>query len=99
MLGRMDAADGTEVEGGRANPVGVHLRRAHATLRGEHQIAEYVRDLELGECARILGAEPGALAHLAASSAACRVGPGETRSFEAVIRTWTHHVLSAAEGG
>lgn len=95
----MDTVGDSGLEGGQKSPVGRHLRRAHATLRGEHQIAEYVRDLELGECAHILEAEPETLSRLAASSAGCRVGPGETRSFETVIRTWTIYVLSSAEGG
>ena len=75
------------------------MREAHATLKGEHQIADYVARLELGECARILAAQPDGLPRLATLRDECRVGQRETRSFEAVIRTWTACVLSGAEGG
>jgi hypothetical protein len=76
-----------------------HLRRAHAEVRGEHQLAEYVARLDLGECAEILAFSPIGLETLAARRGECRVGADETRSFEAVIRTWTVHVLSGLEGG
>jgi hypothetical protein len=72
---------------------------AHATFKGEHQIAEYVARLEIGECARILAAASDGLPLLAARRDECRVGPGEERSFEEVIRTWTEFVLSGVEGG
>ena len=39
------------------------------------------------------------LTSLAALREECRVGAGERRSFEQVIRTWTLHVLSGLEGG
>jgi hypothetical protein len=76
-----------------------HVREARATARGEHQIAEYVARLEIEECATILASDPGALPRLATLRDECRVGPGEKRSFEAVIRTWTEALLSGAEGG
>lgn len=83
----------------RSDVVGRHVREAHARFKGEHQIAQYVAQLELGECARILGDIPEVLPRLARLRDECRVGSLETRSFEAVIRTWTAHVLSGAEGG
>jgi hypothetical protein len=79
--------------------VGRHVRMAHATLKGEHQISEYVAGLEIGECARILATAPEGLPPLAARRDECRVGPDEERSFEEVIRTWTEFVLSGVEGG
>ena len=79
--------------------IGRHVRMAHATVKGEHQIAEYVARLEIEECARILAAAPEGLALLAARRDECRVGPGEKRSFEEVIRTWTEFTLSGVEGG
>ena len=75
------------------------VREAHAKIRGEHQIAEYVAALEIGECARILASDPAGLPRLAALRDECRVGRDEARSFEQVIRTWTLEVLSGAEGG
>ena len=75
------------------------VREAHAAARGEHQIAEYVAALEVGECARILAADPEGLPRLAALRDECRVGRDEARPFERVIRTWTAAVLSGAEGG
>ncbi len=79
--------------------IGRHILEAHATLKGEHQIAEYVARLDVGECARILAAVPEDLPRLAGLRDECRVGRNETRSFEAVIRTWTASVLSGAEAG
>lgn len=79
--------------------VGRHVRAAHTRFKGEHQIAQYVANLELGECAGILAATPDGLTRLARLRDECRVGSRETRSFEAVIRTWTAHLLSGAEGG
>jgi hypothetical protein len=87
------------VEEAGEGPVGRHVRMAHATFKGEHQIAEYVAQLEIGECAGILAAAPEGLPPLAARRDECRVGPGERRSFEEVIRTWTECVLSGVEGG
>jgi hypothetical protein len=75
-----------------------HVQKAHATIRGEHQIAEYVAALEIGECTRILASNPNGLARHAALRDECRVGRNEERSFEGVIRTWTVAVLSGAEG-
>lgn len=83
----------------RSAVVGRHVREAHARFRGEHQIAQYVAWLDLRECARILSDAPDGLSRLARLRDECRVGSRETRSFEAVIRTWTAHVLSGAEGG
>ena len=79
--------------------IGWHLREAHERFRGERQLANYVAQLDLGECARILEASPTSLASLAALREECRVEAGERRSFEEVIRTWTMHVLSGLEGG
>jgi hypothetical protein len=79
--------------------VGWHLREAHESFRGERQLADYVAQLDLGECARILEASPTSLASLAALREECQVEAGERRSFEEVIRTWTLHVLSGLEGG
>ncbi|HSK82916.1 MAG TPA: hypothetical protein VK902_05845 [Rubrobacter sp.] len=67
--------------------IGRHVRMAHTTVKGEHQLAEYVARLEIAECARILAAAPDALPLLAARRDECRVGPDERRSFEEVIRT------------
>ena len=72
---------------------------AHADVRGEHQIAEYVAAMEIGECARILASDPDGLPRLAAIRDECRVGRDEARSFERMIRAWTAAVLSGAEGG
>ena len=82
--------------GGRS--VGEHLKRAHETLRGEHQLAEYVAGLEIEDCARILAESQVRLPALAALRDGCRVGPDERRSFEEVIRVWTLEVLSGTEG-
>ena len=79
--------------------IGKHVRMAHATFKGEHQIAEYVARLEIEECARILAAAPEGLPLLAARRDEVRVGAGERRSFEEIIRTWTELVLSGVEGG
>jgi hypothetical protein len=76
-----------------------HLREAHESTRGEHQLADYVARLDLGECARILELSPTSLASLAALREECRVEVDEKRSFEEVIRIWTLHVLSGLEGG
>jgi hypothetical protein len=78
--------------------VGEHVRMAHETLRGDRQLAEYVAGLMIEECARILAESPAGLPTLAALRDECRVGPDETRSFEAVIRVWTLEVLSGIEG-
>lgn len=79
--------------------IGWHVRMAHATVKGEHQISEYVARLEIEECARILAAAPENLRLLAARRDECRIGAGETRSFEEVIRTWTEFALSGVEAG
>ena len=79
--------------------IGRHVRRAHTTIKGEHQIAEYVAQLDIEECARILVESPVRLPLLAARRDECRVGPDKRRSFEEVIRTWTEFVLSGVEGG
>ena len=79
--------------------IGRHLREAHERFRGERQLADYLAQLDLGECARILEASPTSLASLAALREECRVEADESRSFEEVIRTWTLHILSGQEGG
>jgi hypothetical protein len=78
--------------------VGEHVKKAHETLRGEHQLAEYVSGLTIEDCARILAGSPARLPALAALRAGCRVGSDERRSFEEVIRVWTLEVLSGIEG-
>lgn len=75
-----------------------HLLRAHG-LKGEHQLAEYVANLDLAECVEILATSPRGLPFLASHRDECRVGPDERRSFEEVIRTWTASVLSGVEAG
>lgn len=84
---------------GTERTIGRHVRMAHATIKGEHQIAEYVAQLDIEECARILVASPVGLPLLAARRDECRVGPDEKRSFEGVIKIWTEFVLSGVEGG
>ena len=76
-----------------------HIEEAEATVPGEHGLEEYVARLEPAECVRILLASPQGLPFLAARRDECRVGPGETRSFEEVIKAWTLEVLSSLEGG
>lgn len=76
-----------------------HIFRAHESVKGEHQLAEYVARLDIGECAGILAADPEGLPLLAALRAECRVGPDEERSFEEVIRTRAEYTLSGVEGG
>ena len=98
----MGTESGSKRESGKGTGEGAfwrHVREAWATARGEHQIAEYVAGLEIEQCATILASDPGGLPRLAALRDECRVGQGEKRSFEAVIRTWTEEVLSGAEGG
>jgi hypothetical protein len=75
-----------------------HLLAAHAMVEGEHQLAEYVARLDLGECARILGASPMPLSALASRDSISRMDRDEDRSFEEVIRAWTLRVLSGMEG-
>jgi hypothetical protein len=87
------------VEESGEDTISWHVRTAHATIRGEHQLAQYVARLDIEECAKILAVSPVGLPLLAARRDECRVGPDETRSFEEVIRTWTELVLSGAEGG
>ena len=87
------------VEGSGEQLIARHLSEAHEGIQGERQLPEYVAQLDLGECARILEASPTSLASLAARRDECRVGESEERSFEEVIRTWTLHVLSGLEGG
>ncbi len=93
-----DAEAGHEEQNGERR-ARYHVLAAHATVQGEHQLAEYVAKLELGECARILAASPIPLSTLAARDPASRVGAGEDRDFEEVIRAWTLRVLSGVEGG
>ena len=86
-------------EGPDGGLIGRHLREAHERFRGERQLADYLAQLDLGECARILEASPTTLASLAALREECRVEADESRTFEEVIRTWTLHVLSGLESG
>ena len=85
--------------GGTGDIIGLHLKEAHESFHGEHQLADYVSRLDLEECARILQASPTNLASLAALRDECRVEADEKRSFEEVIRTWTLQVLSGLESG
>ena len=87
------------MQGSNQSLVWQHIRKAQETIKGESQLAEYVARLEIAECARILAASPIELPSLAALRDECRVGTGETRSFEEVIRVWTLEVLSGLEGG
>ena len=48
--------DDVSVEGTGEHTIGRDVQMANATFKGEHQIAEYVARLEIGECARILAA-------------------------------------------
>ncbi len=79
--------------------IGSHIRRAHRTIKGEHQLAQYVARLSLNECAEILSVSNIGLSSLATRHPECRVPKEEKRSFEDVIRIWTLYVLSGAEGG
>lgn len=79
--------------------IGSHLKKAHRTIRGEHQLAQYVARMGLSECVEVLSVSDIGLASLAARHPECRVPQDEKRSFEDVIRTWTLYVLSGAEGG
>lgn len=79
--------------------IGSHIEKAHKTIRGEHQLAEYVTRMSLDECVQVLTASEIRLSSLAANHPQCRVGQREDRSFEDVIRVWTLYVLSGAEGG
>jgi hypothetical protein len=99
MSRRRAGGDDLIVEETGEHTLGGHVQLAHATFKGEHQIAEYVSRLEIGECARILAAASDDLPLLAARRDECRVDSGEERSFEEVIRTWTESVLSGVEGG
>lgn len=85
--------------GGGEERLRYHILAAHTMIKGEHQLAEYVAKLELGECARILAASPIPLSTLAARDQASRVDGDEDRSFEEVIRSWTLRVLSGIEAG
>src|SRR5919112_416868 len=76
------------VEEPNERAIGEHIRMAHATFKGEHQIEE---------CVRILTVAPEGLPLLATLRDECRVGADERRSFEEVIRTWTEFVLSGVE--
>ena len=78
--------------------IGDHIRMAHESFSGEHQLAHYVAGLRIEECAGILAQNTTGLSILAARRDECRVGPEERRSFEDVIRIWTLEVLSGIEG-
>ncbi len=88
--------DASAEPGGRS--AGEHVGRAHETIRGDHQPAEYVAGLKVEDCARILAESPVGLPTLAALRDGCRVDPDERRSFEEVIRVWTLEVLFGIEG-
>lgn len=77
-----------------------HITKAQTIIKGENQLAQYVAQLELTECARILAAtSQEGLPFLAARRDECQVGPDEKRSFEKMIKAWTLEVLSGVEGG
>jgi hypothetical protein len=56
-----------------------------------------VTRLEIEDCARILAESQIGLPVLADLRYGCRVGAGERRSFEEVIRVWTLSVLFGIE--
>jgi len=89
----------TIVEESDERTIGGHVRTAHATIKGAHQLAEYVARLDIEEYAKILVESPVGLPLMAAHRDECRVGPDERWSFEEVIRTWTELLLSGVEGG
>lgn len=91
------AAGPSKHQGGRV--LGRHVVEAHATVKGEHQLPEYVARLWLDQCVEILAASPMGLPALASRHGECRVEAGEERGFEDVIRTWTVYVLSGVEAG
>jgi hypothetical protein len=78
--------------------VGNHIRMAHETLSGEHQLAYHVARLRIEEYAGMLARSTTGLSILAARRDECRVGPQERRSFEDVSRVSTLEVLSGIEG-
>ena len=86
-------------EGAGERIIGRRARIAHATFKVEHQIAEYEVRLEMEERARILASAPEGLPLLAARRNECQVGPGERRSFEKMISTWTEFVLAGWREG
>lgn len=88
---------GREEENGESR-LRCHLLAAYTIVKGEHQLAEYVARLDLGECARILAASPMPLSTLVARDPASRVDADEERGFEEIIRAWTLRVLSGIEG-
>lgn len=90
--------NGIEREHREEDLAGRHVRWAHATGKGPHQLAEHVAGLEIGECARILAQSPIPFSSLAKRGALSRVEPEEGKSFEDVIRGWTLRVLSGLEG-
>ncbi len=86
-------------EGAGERIIGRRARIAHATFKVEHQIAGYEARLETEERARILASAPEGLPLLAARRNECQVGPGERRSFEKMISTWTEFVLAGWREG
>ena len=75
------------------------LTRIH-DLKGEHQHAEYMANLDLDPCAQTLTAIPGGLLFLALRRKGGRSGSGERRRPEDVIRIWkVRRVLSCVEPG
>lgn len=101
---RIEAAQANSQDPASAKPkagsvIGRHVQMAHATIKGEHQLSEYVQRLGLDECVEILAESTASLASLASRHGPCRVEAGEDRSFDEVIRTWTLYVLSGIEAG
>lgn len=62
--------------------IGSHIQRAHRTIRGEHQLAQYVSQLGLNECVEILSISEISLASLTTRHTECRVPQDEMRDFE-----------------
>jgi hypothetical protein len=56
------------------NLMGRHLAQAHG-IKGEHRLAEYVVNLDLGGCAQILAASRGGSPFLASHRDECRGRP------------------------
>lgn len=101
---RIEAAQANSQDPASAKPeagsvIGSHVQMAHATIKGENQLSEYVQRLGLDECVEILAESPISLATLASRHEPCRVRASENRRFDDVIRTWTLYVLSGIEAG
>lgn len=88
-VSRPDSPGWRDIGSDGASVLARHVPGAYATVKGEHELSEYVARLGPDECVEIL----------AARRDECRVGQEEQRSFEDVIRTWTLCARSGLEGG